>query len=119
MKSNTVYLVMNNSDLTEGCGDEYVCAVCSNEITAQRIAKGKYVQGTDCPVLEKKMTLFNGEWYIPFKYVPITLPTSDDLAEEYRLAKLKMRHERREKTLAKAKALGLTEEDFNIIMDVE
>lgn len=119
MTPNTVYIVMNNTDLTEGRGDEYVFAVCSNETTAKRIGKENYIQGTDCPIFKYEMPTISGQPYLPFKYVRVTLATSEDLAEEYRLAKLKMRHEFREKTLEKAKALGLTLDEIKIIMDVE
>lgn len=101
----TAFVVWTNTDLTEGKGWEVPLAVCETEATAERVAGGQYVQGSDCPVRKVELQLVNGEWYGPVRIVP---PTDVD--------------KRRQKLLdafaaARAKAVraGLTEEDIKAL----
>lgn len=87
-KTRTLFACFTNTDLTEGRGEEYIFALAENEITAKRLAKGKYVQGTDARVQEvqayfvpssKEFTMI-GSWYVPAGF--IYKPTPEDLQEE-------------------------------------
>ena len=110
-----VYIVMNNTDRTEGRGEEYVYAVTELLATAERVAKDNYVQGTDCPIREEEVVIFNGKPYLHINKVAFVLPTGMDFAEEeLKIKKMKKDRELQE-ILKKAKSLGLTENDIKVL----
>lgn len=104
-KTKEVYAVISNTDLTEGRGQRHIVAFCEKKATAIRLGKGGYVQGCDCPV--QKITLFwrDHKWFGPVNIVP---PTAED--------EKKQRHiDARSEALNKARAMGLSEEEINLI----
>lgn len=50
VKTETIWEVYSNTDLTEGRGREFVLGYAIDEVTAAIIGQGRYVMGTDCPV---------------------------------------------------------------------
>lgn len=107
-----VFAVWTNTDLTEGRGDEFVFAFCEVEATANRLAKGRYVMGTDSRITKAKMLLIDNTWYAPYGNGFITHPTNADIEEEKKLNKEREAKMLREKILDKARALGLTNEEI-------
>lgn len=107
-----VFTVWTNTDLTEGRGDEFVFAFCEAEATAKRLAKGRYVMGTDSNITKEKMLLIDNTWYAPYGNGFITHPTNADIEEEKKLKKEREAKMLREKILDKARALGLTNEEI-------
>lgn len=87
-KTKTLFACFTNTDLTEGRGEEYIFALAENKSTAKRLAKRKYVQGTDARVEEvqayfvpkSKEFATIGAWYVPAGF--IHKPTPEDLQEE-------------------------------------
>lgn len=115
--SNKLYVVYNNTDLTAGCGGEYVYAITELEVTAERLAKGNGVQGSDCRIEEIEPVTQEGsfEKYIPISKVPLHRPTKEDVrAQNERDEKLaaKMVYEA---LLKKVKSLGLTDQEIEIL----
>ncbi len=106
----TMFAVYTNTDLTEGRGQEYPFAFCDLEATAKRLAKGRYVQGTDCTYREVDVYFINGAYYYPGGY--IERPTPEDQAEELVIFEKKRKLDAKTAAIAKAKALGLTEEEI-------
>lgn len=99
------WMVMVNSDLTEGRGYAVVKAVCEDEVTARRLASGADVQGTNGRVSEVTVRWEDGQWWGPVTLVP---PTRED----------RIRHEVLDvarAALAKATELGLTAEDIRAL----
>lgn len=87
-QEKTLFAVYTNTDLTEGRGNEYIYALTEKEITAKRLAKGRYVQGTDAEVKEVKAFFIPkaegytniGEWFAPIGLVH--KPTEEDQRNE-------------------------------------
>ncbi len=102
IETKIVYVAYSNTDCTEGRGHDFPIAFCEQEATARRIAKKAYVQGSDGPV--KPLTLFkhHGRWYGP---VEVQQPTGTDIA-------LQKVMDAKEAARARAKALGLTDEEI-------
>ena len=101
----TMYIVYTNSDLTEGRGWEHPLYYTESMSTAVRLGRKKYVQGTDCPVYEKKVYKLGNTYYAPVKLEPATV--EDKKQDELRELKLA--------ALEKAKAAGLTEEELRLL----
>lgn len=102
-----LWIVVKNTDDTEGRGIRYISHVCETEVTAQRIGSGKYVMGSDCPI--EKVTSFkiNGRWVQPSPVVP----ASDE--DKRRQAKIDAERSIKgmaEKAIKEAKRLGLSDE---------
>lgn len=110
LQERQVWVVWTNSDLTEGRGYEFAKHYCETEATARRLARGSYVQGTDGPITTERMFFHRGAWYAPGPQV--IPPTHEDRALEEQLAAERQRRELRDQALARAKALGLSEEDI-------
>ena len=102
-----VWVVWTNSDLTEGRGHRIPLCVCENKVTAERLGKGKSVQGTDCNITEE-VALYvetgycNGSW---LSCVYIEKPTSEDLVKD-------AGRKRMAAVEAKALELGLSPEEI-------
>lgn len=100
-----VWVAYSNTDCTEGRGMDVPIAVCKMEVTAKRLARGRYVQGSDGPVRPMNLIQVDGNWYAPTALVNVIEPTKEDLAVHEAA-------ERRRVVLEKAKSLGLTDEDI-------
>ncbi len=114
---NKVYVVMNNTDRTEGRGNEYVYAVTELLSTALRVSKGLYVQGTDCPIFEQKFTVFDGVKYLPITGIPFILPTQADIDLDRKISEKLARDRLRQDIIDKAFRLGLTKDEIAILHD--
>jgi len=113
LKKEPVFVVMTNTDLTEGRGEEYPLAVAKLMSTAKRLGHGEYVQGSDCRVVETFSLTVKIDGLI-IKLVPgrVISPTEEDVAED-EIEKEKLACiEKKEKALKKAKDLGLSDEDI-------
>ena len=116
----TGYVVWTNTDLTEGRGSEYPLAICDTLSTAKRLAKGKYVMGSDCQVNE--VTLYRTKisergFYHWFGPVRIIEPSKEDLEKEAFLKEQKEKEAARNVILEKARVLGLTDEEIKVLQD--
>lgn len=88
----------------------YPYKICEIEYTAERLAEGNYIQGTNCPITKEKAYLFetnggNGRsWYTPSRITP---PTEEDRKKEKSRSEVKK--------LIDEKDLG--EEEVELIME--
>jgi hypothetical protein len=101
----TLWAVYTNDDLTEGRGREFIKHFCATQATAFRLAKGKYVQGTDCPVKQVEVMCIEGNYFLPISMITIIQPSSADDRQQILLDEKKA-------ALKKAKCLGLTDEEI-------
>ena len=106
--TETLWGVYTNTDLTEGRGREYVKAFCKLRATAVRMSKRGYVQGSDNPIYPIHVLVLDGERVLPTSLLLVQEPTPEDVAAEKVF-------EAMEAALAKAKALGLTDEEIAAI----
>lgn len=104
----TLWGVYTNSDLTEGRGRQFVKHFCKLEATANRLAKGGYVQGSDCPVRPIEVLVLDGKHVLPTSLLCIQQPTKEDEATEAKITA-------RRQALERAKAAGLSEEDIRLL----
>jgi hypothetical protein len=105
METKKLWVVISNTDLTEGRGAQIPIAVCYNEVTAKRHAKGKYVQGMDCPIIEMNLICIENRWYVPIDAVRIIGPSKEDIEEQKRI-------DTKRNAIQKARDLGLTDDDL-------
>ena len=103
-----VFVAYTNTDCTEGRGNDIPIAVCESETTAIRLAKGRYVQGSDGPVRKVEVIEVDGKFFYPTSVVKLTPPTKEDLAQDALL-------EAKRVALEKALSAGLTEEDILLL----
>lgn len=101
----TVWAAYTNTDCNEGRGCDVPIAVCLSEVTARRLARGRYIQGSDGPVRAVELLEINGGWYAPSTAFSVMSPTREDDKEQ---ARLDAKHE----ALEKARAAGLTDADL-------
>lgn len=99
------WIVETNTDLTEGRGRQQITHVAAQEATAARLAKGKYVMGSDCPIRRVELLLHNGRLYGP---VTPALPSKEDERAQLQLAS-------RRAAEAKARAAGLSDEEIRAL----
>lgn len=52
--TRNVWVILTTSDLTEGKSFNYPKTICECLSTARRLGKGKYIQGCNCPIEQKK-----------------------------------------------------------------
>ena len=107
-----VWVVLANTDLTEGKGCLRPLWVCESETTARRMAKGRCVQGSDGRVMQFEAERIDGYWHAP---VYIQSPTTDDLKNDERIAKARRADQLKHEALGRARAAGLSEEDIAIL----
>jgi len=116
LKKNPVFVVMTNTDLTEGTGEGYPLAVTKLSSTAKRIGSGKYVMDSDCEVLEafSFVARINGK---TMTFVPgrIIGPTDEEKREEEIEIEKRLCAEKKDKALKKAKELGLSDDDIQYL----
>lgn len=105
MKFRDVWIVWSNTDLTEGRGREYPKHICESWETACRLSRGGYVQGSNCPIYKGKAIEYNCVTYVPGF---IEYETDED-------RKNRTAREKLESAIVRAKALGLSEEDIEIL----
>lgn len=113
-----IYGVRTNTDLTEGRGREYFKYVTNNRTTAERLAKGAYVQGTDASVVELKTVDVDGDAYIRVSPL-LTMPSADDIEKEMKRKAQAERDLQRERVLQKAADLGLTDDEIALLKEKE
>jgi len=115
-KTQKAFVVIGNTDLTEGRGGQTYLNVALSETTAQRLATGKYVMGSTCPIeeveiFEVKTRLHNGitvtKWYGP---VVVEYPSEEDKALDKRRAD-------KASALKKAEEMGLTKAELAALLD--
>lgn len=105
IKPESAYVVLYNTDTTEGKGRIIPKHVCKLKETATRLGKGKYVQGSNCPIEETLIFKIDGETYGPINLI---LPTEED-EEEYK------KNLRKQNALKKAIEAGLSEEEIEAL----
>lgn len=117
----TGYVVWTNSDLTEGRGAEYPLAICKTLSTAKRLAKGKYVQGTDCSITETTLYRIRSEqhgydnWFGPITLVE---PSKEDLEKERVIKEQEEKRERLNTIIKKVReSLCLTDEEIKVLQN--
>jgi hypothetical protein len=104
-----VWVVFSNTDLTEGRGHRYPLYICESPETAARLGRRKYVQGSDCPFEKFPAYKIGGYWYYLNSFQ----------AENKEDIDLRIKRERKEETLNKAKAAGLSDEDLKYFLENE
>lgn len=115
-KIEKAFVVWTNTDLTEGRGTEYPLAFCKLMATAKRLAKGRYVMGTDCRITEEEVFVKDHVHYGRIVFDPFT---PEDVHEE-KLIELEKENKRKfDEIMAKAKALGLTDEEIEHIRSIK
>lgn len=107
-EKKAVWVAYTNTDCTEGRGQDVPIAVCALEATAMRLARGRYVQGTDGPVRPLELVSVDGKWYAPTATIDVIEPTPADMASQAVL-------DTKRQAVAKAKAAGLTDEDLRAL----
>lgn len=115
-KCTKIYIVMSNTDRTEGRGAEYVFGAAEFLSSATRIAKGNYVQGGDCPIFEQDLICIAGVKYLPINSVPLVVPTSADIEKEKENIEKRKREEHRQNIIRKALDLGLSEDEIVVLL---
>lgn len=106
--SKTVYAVIGNVDLTEGRGPLYIKHLCEIEPTAIRLAKGEYVQGSNCPIHQVEVFCRGEYWYGP---VTTVKPTVADTKQQLVLDAAREREAARETIIKTAQSRALTQEE--------
>lgn len=106
---NPGYVGVVNSDTTEGRGFEVYEVHSFAPIVAKDAVRGKSVQGSDGYVIEVPFVMINGKWY-----GPINLSYPDEEQKARGLAEIE-----RQERIQKAKDLGLTDEDIEIIRSTD
>jgi len=104
-EKRTVWVAYTNTDCTEGRGHDVPIAVCAAEATALRLARKKYVQGSDGPVRTMELVKIDGKWYAPSAALTVVEPTREDIAAQVAI-------DAKREAVAKAKAAGLTDADL-------
>ena len=104
-ETKTVWVAYTNTDLTEGRGRDVPIAFCAAEATAIRLARKKYVQGSNGPVRTLDLVKIDGSWYAPSHALTVVEPTKEDIAAQAVL-------DARRDAVTKAKAAGLTDDDL-------
>ena len=108
-EKRTVWVAYTNTDCNEGRGRDVAIATCETEETAIRLARKRYVQGSDGPVRPMSLVKLDGKWYVPSDAIHIVPATREDVANQ-------AIREARLAAVEKAKAAGLTEEDLVVLM---
>lgn len=106
METKVLYVTYTNSDNCEGRGYHIPIAVSETLSTGERLGKGNYVQGSNCPVNEAECIKVDNKWYIPLDCVNVIKASETDLANENKRI-----------AIEKAKALGLSEADIKALLN--
>jgi hypothetical protein len=100
-----VFVVVSNTDLTEGKGVKIILGIYESESHADYMGKRKYVMGSDCPIERQKSYRIDDKWYGP---VTILSAPEQFVKEDKKLAVKRA-------AIEKARKMGLTEEDIKDI----
>jgi len=100
------WVVLVNSDLTEGRGHNVPLYCCASMATAHRLAAGRSTQGSDGEVREIQLVYREGFWCGPTE---IQAPSKEDLATDKEAEEVVQ-------VLQKAKAAGLTAEELKVLL---
>lgn len=104
-ESKPVWLVVGNTDNTEGRGYPVVLYVCESPETANRLGKKRYVQGSDCPIEESVAVRLGGRnsrWLVPGEIQPSSLADTE----------LMVRRQQKEQLLIKLRESGFSDEEI-------
>lgn len=110
-----LWVVLKNTDDTEGRGALYISHVCALEATALRIARGKYVMGSDCPIEKVRSYKINDYWLQPSPVVPAS---DEDRRNQAEIDAARSVKGMAEKALAEAEELGLSQEHVDALRAV-
>jgi hypothetical protein len=104
-ESKPVFAVISNTDLTEGRGKSKIMGLFYSESHAFDEGKGKFVMGSNCPIIKFRTFIIDNQLY-----GPVSVPVSPDhyLEEDEK-------NQRKQEALDKAKALGLTDEEIEAL----
>ena len=105
METKQIYVVWTNTDLTEGRGYQIPIAYAESASTAARLAKKRGVMGSDADYRPFEVVKHGGHWCGP---VTIERPNVEDKARDEA-------SERKAAALAKARQLGLTDDDLEAL----
>lgn len=111
----TAWQVITNSDLTEGRGQPVVLATCYHWTTAERLAVGAGVQGTDATIEQVHIVRGSGDapgWYA--RIFP-TMPSEDDIARTRERGAQKQAECDKEAALQRARDAGLSDADIDAL----
>lgn len=100
-KVKKVWVVIGNTDNTEGKGSPVYIAFTPSESGARRIAKGHGARSTPAQVEEIEVFWIKGRWYGP---VTIDTPGDGDLLRDRRLD-----------VLVRARELGMTDDELALL----
>ncbi|MES2048819.1 MAG: hypothetical protein V4447_10490 [Pseudomonadota bacterium] len=109
IQTKEIWIVWQNTDLTEGRGHSEPIAYCETEATAKRLSKGKGVQGSDADIKSFEAIKHKGIWCAP---IMITVPTVEDKRAQDSI-------ELKRGVLNKARAAGLSDDDIKILAGVK
>lgn len=112
LDTKPIWVVWQNTDLTEGRGYLVPIHVCESETTAYRMAKGKGVQGSDAEVSFGEAVKHMGHWCAP---VQVIKPTAKDVEGDARKASAREADRRRYEALERARQAGLSEDDIAVL----
>ncbi|RMH97298.1 hypothetical protein [Stutzerimonas nitrititolerans] len=104
-ETKTIYVVWTNTDLTEGRGHQVPIAYADSVATAARLAKNRGVMGSDADCRRFEAVKHGGHWCAPVSIEP---PSEDDKLRDEANA-------RKAAALAKARQLGLTDDDLEAL----
>lgn len=107
--TNHVWVAHTNTDCTEGRGYEVPICVTKLKSTAQRLGKGRYVQGSDSPVAKVPLLVVDGVEFVPLLSVAYVVPPT---REDEVLAKEEDYYEQAVKRL---RSLGATDEEIKAL----
>ena len=103
-----VYVAYSNTDCTEGRGYDVPIAVCEIEATAIRLAKGRYIQGSNGPVRKVELVEVDGKFFFPNSAVSVVKPNSQDIEAQVKI-------DAKTAAIEKALAAGLTEDEISVL----
>lgn len=110
--SRTAYCVYLNTDNTEGRGKCFPWQVCEHQVTAQRLAKGKGVQGSNAHYYPVPIFVIENRTYGPVALVPPSPEDHELIKREEAQRELEIK---RNAVLDKVRDLGLTDEELNLL----
>lgn len=113
-----LYVVYSNTDRSEGRGREYPFALCEYEVTANRLAKGCHVQGTDGPILKVDAVMFNNRWFVPIEVVKIERMSADDQREHDKIEKMREHDNKIAALLKKMLDNGFNRDEIQFLKNV-
>lgn len=103
-----IHCVVSNSDLTEGRGRPIRIAYCQSKVTAERLAVGKGVMGSNAYVESYDLMFIGDKPVIPLTMIDIQYPTDADI-------KIQNRRDSMAEIVKKAKIAGLTDDEISLL----